>query len=84
MAEEDNAETSRGAVHQFRRIDSEPLLKLVRDAIREGYPELARAAAARRTSDPQKIAEAVAGATQSAKNLIEKTASLKVKGPCAA
>jgi hypothetical protein len=57
-------------------------LALVRAAIREYYPEAAREAAKKRTSDPKKIAEAVASAVQSAKNLIYKTGTLDIRTKC--
>ncbi|MGH9195205.1 MAG: hypothetical protein ACRD1T_05655, partial [Acidimicrobiia bacterium] len=54
-------------------------LDLVRAAIRAYYPVAARANASKKTSYPKKIAEAVARAVQSAKNLIYKTGTLHLK-----
>lgn len=63
---------------------ADQFLAMVRDAVREVYPEMARAAAKKRTSDPKKIEEAVARMIRSGNNLITKTATLRMSGRCAA
>jgi hypothetical protein len=63
---------------------ADQFLELVRRAIREVYPEKARLAATKRTSDARKIEEAVAKMVRSGEHLIEKTATIHMKGRCAA
>jgi hypothetical protein len=57
-------------------------LELVRASIRSVYPEMARAAARKTTTDPKKIADAVARMVHSAENLIRKTGTLHMTGRC--
>lgn len=59
-------------------------LELVHASIRSVYPEMAKATARKMTTDPKKIAEAVARMVQSGENLIAKTATLRMKGGCLA
>src|SRR5262249_23573129 len=55
-------------------------LELVRASIRSVYPEMAKAAARKTTTDPKKIADAVARMVHSGENLIAKTATLHMRG----
>ena len=57
-------------------------LDLVRASIRSVYPEMAKAAARKTTTDPKKIADAVARMVHSGENLIAKTATLHMRGGC--
>jgi hypothetical protein len=59
-------------------------LELVRASIRSFYQEMARAAAVKTTTDPKKIADAVARMVRSGENLIVKTATLHMRGGCSA
>ena len=64
--------------------DATRFLELVRASIRSVYPEMARAAARKTTTDPKKIADAVARMVRSGENLIVKTGTLHMRGGCSA
>jgi len=70
--------TSSGASGSARFLD------FVRASIRSVYPEMAKAAAKKTTTDPKKIADAVARMVHSGENLIAKTATLHMRGGCSA